>query len=150
MAIISQRKIMDECWDGERERNCDYCPAHHSKNGDCCFGLRYEYGDPPCMECPHRDDCSVLTRQTTDEYQTQQAPRRVTVSRNQPAQSRSKIYPPSQTAEGVLRVRTAEPQPILVPEEASFLKKVGLHAAWGAVEGALELLLTFFRRRRPD
>jgi hypothetical protein len=43
-----------------------------------------------------------------------------------------------------------EPQPIEIPEETSFLKMVGMHAAWGAVEGALELLLVFFRRRRPD
>jgi len=156
MAIISQERIMDECWNGERARNCDYCPAHSSKNGSCCFGERYD-GDDTCMKCPHRVDCEYVTRQKEDEERRMHsAPRRITISRNnRPQPSRPQVQAARSTvsydaADGILRTRATEPMPIQIPEETSFIKLVGLHAAWGAVEGMLELLLVFFRRRRPD
>ena len=169
---ISQRQIVQECFDGERERNCSYCPAHISKNGICCFGHKFEYGDPQCHSCVHVATCEPATQQYLDghtpAYQTpptyanQQPQRRIMVNQsppiaqrpqyaNQPAvpQRRSLPVYNQPQKDSLLMTKSIQIQPLPAYEEMSFWRQMGIITTWGAVEGALELLLGFFRQRRP-
>ena len=170
----TQRQIVQECFDGDRERDCDYCPAHYSKTGICCFGHKYEDEDNQCVSCPHNYDCSMETAQHERE-RTVDRPRRIMINRGgsdrpsqrpglpvygqqrqQPPPSRSRpqadvgglIQPSPHVAQHIARTRP--PQIIEpVPNAEGFFKNMGLHAAWGAGEGMLEMLLGYMRHRRP-
>jgi hypothetical protein len=164
---ISQRQIVQECFDGDRERNCTYCPAHHSKTGICCFGCKFEYDDPQCHSCPHVSHCEPEAARYTGQspYYGPSAqpspPRRITINRPSTTtgfaptpQTRATVpvygqgHPVRRDGSIIVpQVRTA--RPILFPED-SFWRMMSLNAAWGAVEGALEMLLGFFRQRRPE
>lgn len=160
----SEREIVQECFDGDRERDCDYCPAHYTKNGICCFGHRYEDDDRQCMECPHQFDCS---RETMKHEQRETRPRRIQINknRNRPAIGNRLLPIVGQSAhrEGSLlskqaqqpkiQIKKREPevlQEIEEQEQPGFWQQMGTHAVWGAGEGMLEMLLNFLRNRRPD
>ena len=91
----TQRQIVQECFDGDRERDCTYCPAHYTKNGICCFGHKYEDDDAQCMSCPHNYDCSLDTARLERERSVDR-PRRIMINRGgyqQPQpQSRLPVY----------------------------------------------------------
>lgn len=166
---ISQRQLVQECFDGDRERNCTYCPAHHSKTGICCFGCKFEYDDPQCHSCPHVRACEpeairYLEQSPYAGTATQPIPpRRITINRPSVTTGISTTTPPARATVPVYgqqqpirrdgsiivpQFRTA--RPMQFSEDTSFWKMMGVNAAWGAVEGALEMLLGFFRQRRPE
>lgn len=153
---ISLQQVMQECFDGERGRNCAYCPGHHTKNGNCCFGHRFEYNDPPCVSCIHAPYCEPATEQFHAQTAAADRPRRVMINNAQPtAVQPSRSLPvygqtrPAQSGGPILAHKPTVAQPLPSYEEMGFWQQMGLTAAWGAVEGALELLLGFFRTRRP-
>lgn len=154
---ISPDLIMRECFEGDRERSCTYCPAHYSKNGRCCFGHRFEYDDPQCHGCLHCSACEQATARFQDQHAA--SPRRIVINRPTASPLRpgaagtSTVY--GQTAPirrdgGVIMPQNRAAKPLQPSYEESFWKMMGLNAVWGAVEGALEMLLGFFRQRRPD
>ncbi len=64
MAGMTISQIKQACFLGDRDRDCDYCPAHPSKGGDCCFGTLHEYDDPSpsgCQSCRHEQECAPIT-----------------------------------------------------------------------------------------
>lgn len=168
---ISQRQIVQECFDGRRERDCSYCPAHHSKGGICCFAHRFEYDDDQCLSCSHNDGCEPLTHQLSE--QRAGRPRRPQVSRSR---RRLPVYgqedgraneslltgpqqpPPEQTIAKKSNAVGSQPEVITYlplkkegeSKWAHFFKGMGLMGAWGAGEGSLELVLGYMRRRRPE
>lgn len=158
---ISQRQVVQECFDGDRRRDCNYCPAHYSKAGICCFGQKYEDHDPHCHGCSHNTDCEPQTFQ----YMTHQedpyvARPRIAVPRRPAATGDGRRLPAfSQSNQrGGLISETQRPQspneePVVDQVEFKkkpFFEQMGLHALWGAMEGAFEMLLSFLRNRRPD
>jgi len=164
--VVTQRQMVQECFDGDRERNCSYCSAHYSKGGICCFGQKFEHEDPQCDGCPHSSACEPLTYS----YETAQSrpmdrPRRIIQPGQrppivqpgrpaQPMQQNGRQLPAYGRRDGGLLAKPefqAPPmQPLEATEELSFWQMMGVHAVWGAAEGMLEMLLSFFRRRRPD
>jgi hypothetical protein len=160
---ITQGQLMQECFDGERERNCTYCPAHHSKNGRCCFGHRFEYEDPQCHSCPHVTHCEPATMRFLDQQSAIAAqPRRIVINRpsgsapTAPSTTNFATQPVYGNATlvrrdgGMVAPQTRVAKPMQFADDESFWKMMGVNAAWGAVEGMLEMLLGFFRQRRPD
>jgi len=164
---ISQRQIVQECFDGERERNCAYCPAHHSKTGICCFGCKFEYEDPQCHSCPHVGACEPET--VRYEEQSPYAgpavqpipPRRITINRPSSTTGISSSHTratvpvygqvqPIRRDGSIIVPHTRTAHPMHFSDDTSFWTMMGVNAAWGAVEGALEMLLGFFRQRRPE
>jgi hypothetical protein len=217
----TQRQVIQECFDGDRERDCDYCPAHCSKNGKCCFGTEFDEDDNRCASCNHNYHCSLETAQRESaRAQPVERPRRIMINQ-QPSQSRLPVYgqprptpnfrpnrpvqPPPQQYQGYPQYQHHQPPPpqyqqqpqypqqyqhpytptpaapsymdygsrggliapserllthlkqhgavpisilpIQTPEE--FWKGMGMHMAWGAGEGMLEMALGFMRARRP-
>lgn len=165
---ITLQQLVQECFDGDRERDCDSCPAHYSKNGICCFGYRFEDHDSVCQSCPHVQDCSILTYELNYEqegYMQDPPRRRVTINRPSSSsysygsgyspntQRTVQVGQPTLKREGnLLANQQQRPQqkPVVQDKEIPFFKNLGLHAVWGAVEGCLEMMLGFFRGRRPD
>ena len=215
----TQRQIIQECFDGDRERNCDYCPAHSTKNGKCCFGTEFDEDDNRCASCNHNYHCSQETAQLErSRTQPVDRPRRIMINQGQPSQSRLPVYgqpqtrpnfrpnqpgpPPPQYPQYQHHLQQPPPQyqqqppqyqhpyytptppaprtqyvdygdrggliapsesllqhlkqhgavPISVmpvPTPPEFWKGMGLHMAWGAGEGMLEMALGFMRTRRP-
>lgn len=160
---ISQRQIVQECFEEERERDCSYCPAHHSKGGECCFGHRYEDHDSQCLKCLHESACGPATYSFERRTERPHRPVRRSLS---PGSSRLPIYGHGKDNGNLL---TEEPKTSIqrknqdhevkvahhVPQSKksktkSFFKKMGLNAIWGAGEGSLEMVLGFMRRRRPE
>lgn len=155
---LTQRQMVQECFDGDRERNCNYCPAHYAKGGICCFGQKFEHDDPQCHSCPHVGACEPLTYSyEAGESRTMERPRRIIHPSHRPQPQpnqpgRSLPAYGARRGEGLLANDQQPPpmQPLEASEDLSFWQMMGLHAVWGAAEGALEMLLSFFRRRRPD
>ena len=156
---VSQNIIMKECFEGERERNCMYCPAHYSKrDGQCCFSQQFEADDPQCQKCPHTSACEpAFIRLQQQHGYAESAPRRIIVNPPpvRPPQTRSSLpvygqSPAVRRGEGLIVAQTRPAHPYQFTEEDSFWKQMSVNAAWGAVEGALEMLLGFFRQRRPE
>jgi hypothetical protein len=164
-----QEHIVNECLNGDRRRSCADCPAHHSKNGPCCFGCRYEEDDEEhCMNCRHQYACSSATLSYENRMARQReanrkenrglrvmnrsVPGRPSVGSPRPAsrggliaETKSRSMSRSRDAEIV----SAEDQPTS-GKVSRFFKHMGLHALWGAGEGGLEMALRYMQRRRPD
>lgn len=162
--LYEEEQLVDECLNGERDRECEDCPAHSSRGGRCCFALRHEHGDPHCTVCQLEPDCSYLTHGygKSDARSSSRIvyPGRPSANRPQPRRVRS-----TQTKKGKAREfdgvgpqfgdpllvqRPADPQPLqLNPKDNLFTRflKVG---SWGAGEGFFEMGLNFFRKRRPE
>jgi len=158
----TQKRIVQECFEGQYDRDCSRCPAHYTKGGICCFGHRFEYDDQQCHDCVHSDACEPLTYQLQE--QRVERPRR---SRPSVSRRRLPIYGqrggetkgnllqesegPTPTAKG------EEPMVCYLPTRSGkegkwkhFFRGMGLMGVWGAGEGALELMLGYLRRRRPE
>jgi len=157
-----QLSLVSKCLNGERARDCQFCPAHHSKNGKCCFGIRYEHPDATCDPCLLNRECALSVR-----------------AQVQPQGSRGIIYPsrtvtnpqtqvrigsPTRPVNRAETLRQYGPQPgeallVNAPMEVvplqlnpgdnlfvRFLKVSG----WGCLEGFFEQAVNFVRRRRPE
>jgi len=158
----TQKRIVQECFDGQYERDCSRCPAHYSRGGICCFGHRFEYDDEQCRSCVHNDACEPLTYQL-QEQRVERPRRRPSVSRR-----RLPIYgQQSSETKGNLLQESEAPAPKRMEEPESeirylprkkpkhgkwkhFFKGMSLMGVWGAGEGSLELMLGYLRRRRPE
>jgi hypothetical protein len=162
----TQKRIVQECFDGQYERDCQRCPAHYSRGGICCFGHRFEYDDDQCLSCGHNDACEPAT------YQLQE--QRVERPRRSPSVSRRRLPIYGQSSNETKRNLLSEERPpapakrsqalsapndevcylpMRKPHEGKwehFFKGMGLLGVWGAGEGALELMLGYLRRRRPE
>jgi hypothetical protein len=166
---VNEEVLISQCLNGERDQECEYCPAHSSRRGGCCFGIRHEYGDPDCQACVLEKNCSPLTHGTRGEAHAISAPRIIYPGRG-PAKvpMRTAVAPGTPLRPGSLnRVAVMQdygPQlgePLLVqqpvqPEPLKFNPKDGLFrrflkvSSWGAGEGFFEMALNFFRKRRPE
>jgi len=160
---ISQRQVVQECFDGDRKRRCTYCPGHHTKGGICCFGQKFEDDDAQCACCPHNVACEPatfewVTQHEDGEWNYGPPPRQVAVP-GRPARPAVHAGRPAQgqVSHGLISAprkvpATTEPQAIEPAQfhERGFFEQMGLHAMWGAMEGAFEMLLSFLRNRRPD
>ena len=164
----TQKRIVQECFDGQYERDCDRCPAHYKRGGICCFGHRFEYDDDQCLSCGHNDACEPAT------YQVQE--QRVERPRRRPSVSRRRLPVYGQTSGGTKesllesdqqpRTMSRKSRPQEIEDEGEvlylpmkkdnegkwehFFKGMGLMGVWGAGEGALEMVLGYLRRRRPE
>jgi hypothetical protein len=141
-----QKEIARECLNGERERDCSACPAHHSQGGICCFGKKHAYGDPDCADCIHETACARVTHgfsgSTRVPVRTSARPSSH-INKVTAPQSSTKIARPLLSSDG------AYDNPITLPPEMSGVKKFLVVSGWGALEGFFELGGQFIRGRRP-
>jgi len=156
--------LISQCLNGERTRDCQWCQAHHSKNGTCCFGIRHAYHDQICDPCILTRECAAMCHQApangprpivypsraAQSYPTQQ------VRTNNPAPyspvnraAALRQYGP-QPGEAMLAQAPVEVMPLqLNPNDNLFVRFCKV-SSWGAGEGFFEMALNFFRRRRPE
>jgi len=161
---MDEEHLISQCLNGDRERDCDYCPAHPSRDGSCCFGLRHEYGDPDCNACELENECAPLTHGTAKNYA--HGPTRIVYPGRRPANrssgTRVRVGSPKranqptmeevgpQPGEPLLVQRPADPKPLqLNPDDKLFTRFMKV-SSWGAGEGFFEMGLNFFRKRRPE
>lgn len=158
---MDEEHLISQCLNGERERDCDYCPASPNRDGGCCFGLRHEYGDPDCQACELEKECSPLTHGTS-KSDSRPSPRIIYPGRRSANSSRGTRVRAGSKSLPIVEDNGPQPgEPLLVekpfePEPVQFNPKDGLAArflkvgAWGAGEGFFEMGLNFFRKRRPE
>jgi hypothetical protein len=167
---VSQQQILQECLvDGSRPRECRWCPANSDKGGKCCYGT-FEDDHDSCQDCVQNEDCEYDTRVEASRKTSRPQRTGRVVNTGRSARSRStsprlKIYGRSRGSnESLLEEKPRDlpskttdsgPEPFIIPAKRDggwkgFFKEMGLHALWGAGEGALELLTNYLRRRRPD
>jgi hypothetical protein len=164
---VNEEVLIGQCLNGERERDCDYCPAHSARRGNCCFGLRHEHGDPDCLACVLEKDCDPLTHRVakSDVRPTPRiiypgrapakTPVRVAVAPGtmvQSGQSRLPVmqdYGP-QPGQPLLIQQPIHPEPLQLNPNDGLFKRFLKVSSWGAGEGFFEMGLNFFRRRRPE
>lgn len=161
---MNEEVLIGQCLNGDRDRSCDYCPAHSSRNGNCCFSIRHEYGDPDCTACVLEKECAPLTHGNA-----RSAPRIIYPGRSPAKVPMRTSVAPGTTTRQVLQNRVMVMQdygpqpgePLLVqqpiqPEPLKLNPKDGLFrrflkvSSWGAGEGFFEMALNFFRKRRPE
>ena len=174
-----QWQTIQRCFTGERTPDCTWCPNHHSKNGQCCFGIRYEHGHPDCRDCILTDNCSALTQQAqAANYQTPapvysgvrtvnppNQPVRVqlnypppttrpqtAMSPYQPPYPATNYYQPTyygpQPGQPLIPLHAVQPMPVQF-DDPNWKKHLLSLLGWGMAEGGLELVLHWFRNRRP-
>jgi len=157
-----QLSLVSQCLNGERSRECQYCPAHHSKNGKCCFGIRYEHPDATCDHCLLGRECSMSLRAQTQPQSSRgiiYPSRTVTnpqtqVRVNNPARPMNRAenlrqYGP-QPGEALLVQAPVEIMPLqLNPNDNLFVRFLKV-SGWGSLEGFFEQAVNFVRRRRPE
>lgn len=170
-----QKQIIHDCFNGNQERDCENCAAHHSRaNGKCCFGDEEEYDpdDEDCQRCPFEDDCSLSVAETIAKrehreiekqaiYQGHQnrriypnnkptyqsnRPRVATVARTQPAERLVQIG-------GIRRRPTViTPSNQLVQDDRmpgeTLFQRFLKDSVWGAGQGFFEMAADFFRTHR--
>jgi hypothetical protein len=167
---VNEEVLIGQCLNGERDRDCEYCPAHSSRRGGCCFGLRHEYGDPDCLACVLENECEALAhgvakRDMRAAYSTPRiihpsrpaakAPIRTFVAPGtQPRQGAQRVavmqdYGP-QPGEPLLIQQPIQPEPLQLNPTTSLFKRFLVVGSWGAGEGFFEMALNFFRKRRPE
>lgn len=162
---MDEEQLISQCLNGERERDCEYCPAHADQNGSCCFGFRHEFGDPDCNACELEKDCIPLTHGTTERDARPSSPRMIYPGRyasNSSSVRRVRVGTPKkkglpilgqmgpQQGESLLVQQPVQPQPIELDPNDGLFKRFLKVGAWGAGEGFFEMALNFFRKRRPE
>lgn len=165
----TERHLISQCLNGERERDCEWCPASPNRNGSCCFGLRHEHGDPDCTACELENECVHLTHGYAKSDVRRPSTRIVYPGRrpaNSPSSTRVRVGSPrAQQAphyyptvaddgphqgEALLVPRPCDPVPLqLNPKDTLFTRFLKV-SSWGAGEGFFEMGLNFFRKRRPE
>ena len=171
----SVKQAVRECHYGERERDCERCPAHHTRahlqrgsDDDyvCCFGEKHDPHDSVCQNCIHQEDCEEETRENNavssyrppSAYRGGSSVRRNIVSRQgrkslpiygQSSVSRYRADEDEDEVEEVIQPQRVSGVQRVEVDHMPFPKQVGVHAAWGAAEGALGMVLNFFQNRRP-
>lgn len=175
MTLISdeeQTDMISACLNGEKERDCHWCPANHSKpGGRCCFGIRHEHNDTTCDDCIHNRPCASVThggqyvergrgriihprRQGSNPSRPQA--RRVSGNRRPPVahdnygQHDYGDYGPQPGESLLVQHPPASPQALQLNPEDNLLQRFVKVSMWGAGEGFLEMALNFFRLRRPE
>jgi hypothetical protein len=157
-------QLIDECFTGQRERECDNCPADHWKGGTCCYGdtEKREESDPSCQNCQHFYDCGAEVKAAERERQPRY---------HQPT-SRSKVMPnrvrqgrfsgqrggqPDLVQIGAQRSRNApvrsgprsgiyQPPPAQPrPENQTLFERWYKDTAWGGLQGLSEASAWFFQ-----
>ena len=156
---MTQDQIITECLNGERTRDCDWCPAHYTKGGKCCFGKLHEHDDPQCRSCIHQEDCAPLTHDTVSQ---EPAPSGRVIYHNRgqrtstaPAARRGLpilqgSMPSAQPGEPLLVETPIVPEPVQLDDKDTMVQRFFKVAFWGAAEGFFEMALRYFRKRRPD
>jgi hypothetical protein len=105
------------------------------------------------MSCVFKHECEsvALEAERENELERREARRRVLVNRSPVARRTipgarpstsisSSVIEHDESVRGIDRMDVTE---LTLP------KQVGVHAVWGAIEGALGMVLSFFQRRRP-
>lgn len=160
---MNQEEVIKQCVNGERDRTCDSCPAHNSRNGKCCFGVMHQYGDADCQQCHIEADCAQLAHspqpkaaepyinrmvypnsaptQPTSIYPTRGS-LPIVNSPRPTAQSSSILPPPVHTSSAV--------QPLQFPDTDSIFVKAVKHGGYGALEGFFNMVSSFLHKRRPE
>ena len=164
---MDSTQLISQCLNGERDRDCNWCPAHPSRNGECCFSARHEYNHPDCNACFIRQDCAAMTHGHTraPSYPAPNvihpsAPTRVYPGvrtaqqtgqpvRVSPGQMAPVYYGPQQ-GEPLLAPSMTPPKPLALDPDGGLFKRFWQVAGWGAGEGAAQMILNFFRIRRPE
>lgn len=162
------RSIMEDCFDGAIERQCDNCPNHPGAGGTCCFGTRHDYKDSECQQCNHRPECATIMRgfapQPRPPYQNgvpsgyQPQPQRPTrlpmygqaprpIQPTQPIRVPVQSAPqrpllPSHNVQSLQRAQTLD-------LERPFIERLGQITVWGMIEGGLQMALDYFQMNRP-
>lgn len=172
---MNEEVLIGQCLNGDRDPDCSHftgqhlCPAAEAVGGKCCFGLRHEYGDQDCQACVLKKDCASLTHGVAKSdvrytpriirpgvapaksaVRTAVAPGTPTpqVARN-PRLHVIQDYGP-QLGEPLLIQQPITPEPLQINPKAGLFKRFLVVSSWGAGEGALEMALSFFRKRRPE
>lgn len=162
---MNEEVLIGQCLNGERERDCELCPAHSSRRGSCCFGIRHEYGDPDCHACVLEDECQELVEERVAINRSPRAtvPRIIypgrpaakttrTVAPGTPARSRVVTVQDCgpQLGEPLLVQQPIHPEPLKLNPNHGLFKRFLVVSSWGAGEGFFEMALNFFRKRRPE
>jgi hypothetical protein len=168
---VNEEVLIGQCLNGERDRDCEYCPAHSSRRGGCCFGLRHEYEDPDCTACVLESECEALAHAGTkhDVRRTTPAPRIIYPGRSTAkAPVRTIVAPGTQTrhvqqgrvvvmqdygpqpGEPLLVQQPVQPEPLKLNPNDGLFRRFLKVSSWGAGEGFFEMGLNFFRKRRPE
>ncbi len=158
---MNEELLITQCLNGERERDCDYCPASPHNNGQCCFGIRHEYGDPDCQACVLSSECAPLSHGVPQShsrrivYPQQRTPNPSSGRQVRHSTQARKSLPilndmGPQPGEPLLVQQPVQPKPIQLDPQSSLFKRFFQVGAWGAGEGFLELTLNFMRTRRPE
>lgn len=154
--------LIYQCINGERRRDCDYCPNHSSQGGECCFGLRHEYGDPDCSACAIHIDCSQITHRVTNadprlsrriiypNTPAAKVPVRTVPSYSNPLSQTQPLTGRSQTPTSLLMQSTNSSDPIKLNPDHSLIHQFAVIGFWGALEGFFTLILDFLRKKRPQ
>ena len=162
-----QTEIISACLNGEKERDCNWCPANHTKpGGRCCFGLRHEDNDPTCDDCIHTRPCASVTHGHQQREHGRQRiihPRRRVANPARPSRTQARRVSgnslpivhdgygaPQQGDPLLVPHQAAEPQPLQLNPEDNLFQRFVKVSMWGAGEGFLEMALNFFRLRRPE
>ena len=169
---------MTECFNGRAEnRSCDFCPAHNSKGGPCCFGRKYA-NDGECGSCVHKLGCfnefNGLSKQriipTGSASNIPLRPSNVTPIPMNSAYAQPTVAPINSTQfagisnQFLPQTHSASPQmpsmimqfsmpkrePIPFDKDSSLAEKLSIMTGWGMLEGGLEMALYTFRKHRPE
>ena len=144
-----QEEIVQECFSGQRERECTHCPAHYTKGGVCCFGEKHDWNDDDCKNCIHQEPCSKLTHRPKPVART--VYRRPVHAASPTTTTSSTVQSTARRVGSILQTPTqVGAEPLKYPDDATFTHKLATTVGWGMIEGGLEFALHFFRRRRPE
>lgn len=156
---MHDEQMIQECLDGQSDRDCTYCSAHNSNGGLCCFGVYYESPDEKCDSCPIQSACGPATYS----YSSRSTKTRIPIRPRRTATPSSRLPTYGKNKGGLLGIEDSPSIPLQKSQEGeivqtqectgkvkAFFKQIGLHAVWGAGEGSLEMMLGFMRRRRPE
>lgn len=137
--IHTQNQLVQECFDGTSNRHCESCAANYKVGGICCFGHRYEDQDDSCRTCQYKAPCRYETVSFLNRNKVHSPP-------IQPTYQDHRFTKPENRP--IIQVSSSQNRSVETDTKV-FARQLGKHAVWGAVEGALEMVLNFFRSRRP-
>jgi hypothetical protein len=173
-----QRGIIHDCFNGNTDRNCSKCPAHHSKGGICCFSdiEQFDEGDEDCQRCDFQDDCrqEVINEEAESQHAQQtwgvgwRPPQKTVQSRFAPSSSqpsRPRLVqiggirtPTTSTTTTSTRTEELKRPTVITPpsmtqqpiskEVDSMFVLFLKQCVWGAGQGFCEMAAHFFRTHK--
>ena len=161
LSVEAQEEIVLDCFSGRTSRYCGRCPAYYTTGGICCFGdiRKFDDDDNECTNCTFYEECrqEIIDRESSGGRRRDrpEVRRRLEIVPSKTMSPSSQYHAASsdksvKPRDNLIQIGPNKSVPTKIgtsPDETLFQRFIK-DFVWGAMQGAFEMGVHFFRNHR--